>query len=114
MSSTLINKFFSSISAVPNNNIIKVNDNLITDIESKKNVIIFLTDSEIDNNNGFAEINLPIVYSFYDINTNSIIETNKLYISSNGFFSFMRINTLDYKLYGNIPDSTLLRLIQMV
>ena len=78
MSLTLINKFFSSISTVPNNNIIKINDNLITDIETKKNVIIFLTDSDIDNNNGFAEINLPINYSFYDINTNSILQSNKL------------------------------------
>ena len=37
-----------------------------------------------------------------------LLQSNKLYISSNGFFSFLRINTLDYKFYGSIPDSSLL------
>jgi hypothetical protein len=71
-------------------------------------LLIFLTEGDIDNNNGFTTIELPKTYNFYDVNKNKMVSSNNIILSASGYFSYYLIDTLSYQYFGNIPDNSIL------
>ena len=87
--------------------IYKSNTNTINS-SNNTNAIVFVQDGFLINQNGFFTFNLPIEYKYFNFKTNTLITTQNITLSSNGYFTYSSVNDTNYPILGNIPDNSFL------